>query len=141
MSYYSTSEDKDTSLIKLVVSLRDLGCEYILAYYCGGGDSGAIDEINYFGNDYEEHFEEGCLDEGQHNCEHVDVSSGPVGTEKLIEDLFHEKLNGVEDWWNNDGGYGYIAVRLEDLSYLIDNNTYYTQTEHYHHEGSFKDDL
>lgn len=141
MSYYSTTEDKDISLTKIVMSLRDLGCEYILAYYCGGGDSGAIEHIHYYGNDYAEHFESGSLDNGESSCEHIDVDSAPVGTEKLIEDLFHEKLNTVEDWWNNDGGYGYITLRLEDLSYLIDNNTYYTQTEYWSHEGSLKDEL
>ena len=141
MSYYNTDEDKDISLTKIVISLRDLGCEYIFAYYCGGGDSGAIEYIYYFGNDYAQHFESGCLDQGEHNTEHVDVDSAPAGTDKLIEDLFHYKLNDVEDWWNNDGGYGYIVLRLEDLSYLIDNNTYYTQTDHWNHEGSFKGDL
>jgi hypothetical protein len=141
MSYYNTTEDKDISLTKIVMSLRDLGCEYIFAYYCGGGDSGAIEYIYYFGDGFAEHFESGCLSEGDHVSDHVDIDSAPVGTEQLIEDLFHEKLNTVEDWWNNDGGYGYIALRLEDLSYLIDNNTYYTQTEHWGHEGSFKDEL
>ena len=93
MSYYNTTEDKDVSLTKIVMSLRDLGCEYIFAYYCGGGDSGAIEYIYYFGHDYAEHFAEGSLEGGETMNTYVDIDSAPVGTEKLIQDLFHEKLN------------------------------------------------
>jgi len=132
---------KTDDLLKVKVSLQDAGCEYVVAYYCGGGDSGAIEEYSYLGDDYEPHFEEGSLDNGTQTCEHINIDNCVPGLKEILEDLFYDKLNNIEDWWNNDGGYGYIALRLSDLSYIIDNNTYYTQTEYYGHEGSFKEEL
>jgi hypothetical protein len=41
----------------------------------------------------------------------------------------------MEDWWNNDGGYGIMVIRLKDLKYKINNNINILNVEEYNHNG------
>ena len=71
------------------------------------------------------------------NLEHYESEHFNFMLIRELEDYIYGILDTIEDWWNNDGGYGTILIRLKDLKYKIDNNVYYTQTEHYSHEGKF----
>ena len=46
------------------------------------------------------------------------------------------ELNTIEDWWNNDGGYGSMLLNLETMEFKINNNVRYTDVEEYSHDGS-----
>ncbi len=130
-------KDRENDLTQLLIKLQDEGVAYAYCYYAGGGDSGAIEEVYAFDNTYAGFFDVGDLDVS-HNTTggtfyaDYELSSGE---DSILEDFFLTKLNDVEDWWNNDGGYGYMAIRLSDLEFKINNNCYYTQTEAYDHGG------
>jgi hypothetical protein len=54
-----------------------------------------------------------------------------------IEDFANDKILGdIEDWWNNDGGYGILSILVPSGKYKIENTIYITNTEDYVHEGS-----
>ena len=54
-----------------------------------------------------------------------------------IEDFANDKILGdIEDWWNNDGGYGVLSILVPSGKYRIDNSVYITNTEHYTHAGN-----
>jgi hypothetical protein len=48
-------------------------------------------------------------------------------------------LDDIEDWYNNDGGYGTVTINLNDFTYSIENNVRITDVETYNHEGELKD--
>ena len=123
--------EREKEVFKQVMDLRDKGVEFMTIESAGGGDSGAIEQYFFYNKSVEEvMWEDDNLE--HHESEHFNF----VLTTEL-EDHIYGILNTIEDWWNNDGGYGTILIRLKDLKYKIDNNVYYTQTEHYSHEGKF----
>jgi hypothetical protein len=134
-------KDKEQQLTELILKLQDNGVVYAYCYYSGGGDSGAIEEVYGFNNRYSTSFNSGDLDSSVANIapdtHHADYSLDNA-EESILEEFFLTKLNNVEDWWNNDGGYGYMAVRLSDLEFKINNHCYYTQTEVYDHVGKME---
>ena len=53
-----------------------------------------------------------------------------------IKDFASEKiLNNLEDWWNNDGGYGTMLIKIPSGKYEINNMIYITDTEEFEHDG------
>lgn len=134
-------KDTEEQLTQLILKLQDKGVSYAYCYYAGGGDSGAIEEVYGFNNRYSTAFNTGELDSAVMSSagetHHADYSLDNK-EESILEEFFLTQLNNVEDWWNNDGGYGYMAVRLSDLEFKINNNCYYTQTESYGHEGKME---
>ena len=51
-------------------------------------------------------------------------------------DFANEKiLNDLEDWWNNDGGYGVMIIKIPSGEYEIANTIYITDTEEFGHDG------
>jgi len=123
-------ENKMTSLL---LQLADLGITGINVYYQGSGDSGAIEHIVY-SNKPNIDFDE-IMD--------IDVYSTQCDLQKLnsaifsqLEDFADETiLTSIEDWWNNDGGYGYLCIKIPSGEYKIFNNINITTTEDYFHEG------
>ena len=128
----------ETDRTQVILRLQDKGCQYIQCYYSGGGDDGSIEELYYFGNTYKEIYDN--MDEPLDAYSHKEHPGIDTTNEEdtVVNDLLYAKLNNIEDWWNNDGGYGYMALRLSDLNFRIDNNCYYTQTQHYAHQGSLE---
>jgi len=111
--------------------LKDIGTAYVLIEYSGGGDSGCID----------------CTSALNSENNFINIHELPNHTELQnillnIADYFEESiLSNIEDWWNNDGGFGTLILDLSDLSYKIENNINYTQTELYYHEGDIIKDI
>ena len=118
----------------LLVGLTDLGVTGVKVKYDGGGDSGAIEWIGYT--------TEKC-DTPEDVNDTVEVWDNDSNLAKLdsnayslIEDFAQEKiLNDIEDWWNNDGGYGVLNMFISQNTYSIESHIYITETEDYHHEG------
>jgi hypothetical protein len=119
----------------LLLKLADIGITGIKVHYDGGGDSGAIEHISYTKepcetpDDVDEHAESWSPD-----CIVADVIS--TGDYTLIEDFAYKLLNDVEDWWNNEGGYGDMSICVPSGQYIIDNHVRYYSTEDYQHEGN-----
>lgn len=122
-------------LTGLLLRLADMGITGIKVHYDGGGDSGAIDWIGYT--------KEPCatpedvsdnVNDWENDTNLADLDSSAYS---LIEDFAQEKiLDDIEDWWNNDGGYGDLSICVPSGKYIINNHVRITDTEDYTHEGS-----
>jgi hypothetical protein len=134
----------ENDMTGLLLQLADRGVTGIRVHYAGGGDSGCIEDINYttqtLSKDEEAAFEYISLlstfgHEAAPNLKDLDS-----GIYSDIEDFAQDRiLNDIEDWWNNDGGYGIMAILVPSGKYKIENTIYITNTEEYYHEGSLID--
>ena len=117
-----------------LIKLADEGITAIQIYYEGSGDSGCIDSVNFIKNkvDSIEPAEENF--NGWKNIEVFKYNDERIGA---IKDFAEEKiLNDIEDWWNNEGGYGDLVMLVPSGKYLIKNQIRITHTEDYIHEGN-----
>jgi hypothetical protein len=131
----------ENDMTGLLLQLADRGVTGIRVYYSGGGDSGAIDDIHYttetLDKDEESAFEfvselRTYGDDAAPRLKDLDS-----GINSDIEDFAQDKiLNDIEDWWNNDGGYGVLSILVPSGKYKIESSIYITHTEDYIHEGS-----
>ena len=55
--------------------------------------------------------------------------------DQLIDFANEKILNDLEDWWNNDGGYGVMIIKIPSGEYEIANTIYVTDTEEFEHDG------
>lgn len=129
----SGNKEKDLSII---MTLMHNGVNYVGINYSGGGDSGAIDEIFLFKNLDEDSIQTGKIPEDYHyrkdeypNIEEVEIDIN----NNAVENLFFPHLDQIEDWWNNEGGYGSAVLDLRRMMLQIDNNTYYTEVNNHDH--------
>jgi hypothetical protein len=119
----------------LLLKLADIGITGIKVHYDGGGDSGAIEDISYTTepcetpDDVDEKVEIGWGSEN--NLADLDQEAY-----KAIEEFAYKVLDDIEDWWNNEGGFGDLSICVPSGKYMIDNHVRYYQTENYLHEGS-----
>jgi hypothetical protein len=134
----------ENTMTGLLLKLADLGVTGLQVYYSGGGDSGAIESIMYTTDKLNEdtdlafdYIEE--LNQWTNNGKNQgkDLNDLDTGLHTLIEDFAHDTiLNDIEDWWNNDGGYGSVCILIPSGKYKIYNDIRITQVESYFHEGS-----
>ena len=134
----------ENDMTGLLLQLADRGVTGIRVHYAGGGDSGAIEDINYTTQTLSED-EETAFDfisqlstYGQEAAPKLrDLDSGITSD---IEEFANDRiLSDIEDWWNNDGGYGVLCILVPSGKYKIENTIYITNTEEYSHEGSLID--
>ena len=119
----------------LLLQLADLGVTGIKVIYSGGGDSGAIDDIIY--TTEEVTFLEDLENLDQYSENVLNLKDLSTSLYSDIEDFAHSKLlDNIEDWWNNEGGYGTILIAIPSGNYTINNNIYITETETYNHNGN-----
>jgi hypothetical protein len=129
----------ENEMTGLLLQLADLGVTGINVNYSGGGDDGAIETIVYtkekLSND-EEAFETiASLDTWGETA--LNLNNLDSGLYSLIEDFAQDKLlNDIEDWWNDQGGYGNLSICVPSGKYIINNHINITHTEDYTHEGS-----
>ena len=117
-----------------------IGADQAQCYYAGGGDSGAIENIITHGKDFKKKFEEGDIEYDWDSTKDLDIDvKNESDFNEYLETLFYKKLGNIEDWWNNDGGYGTLMMDVETGEFKNINNTYYTQTETFNHSGKFSD--
>jgi hypothetical protein len=124
---------KEIDITSFLYTLHDLGVTGIQVYYEGGGDSGAIEDIlvtrdkNFSITEDPESYFDGQTSLG-------DVYSGSIAD---FENFLHGKLlNDIEDWWNNEGGHGYVYIEVPSGKYRIENNIRFVDYEFYAHEDS-----
>jgi hypothetical protein len=119
------------NLVGVMTYLGDLGFNRVQINYSGGGDSGAIDTIMYLKpEDKAEDISHYELNEEQKDNLNETVRN-------FVDEMAWSKLNDVEDWWNNDGGFGVMTIAIPSGKFTIENHTYYQMTETYEHEGKF----
>ena len=116
--------DKKLTWQEAVLFLKDRGVTKIIVSYEGSGDSGSIDGINYY--------------KGEDSFSYSDLDISHDMDDKL-QNLCYPMLDNIEDWYNNDGGYGTITIDLDKLHYDIANHIRYTNYEKYEHEGNLED--
>jgi len=125
----------ENEMTGLLLKLADLGVTGIKIFYSGSGDSGDIDDVVYTTTTKEAAF---------NNI--MNLSTYGEGTLHLADldgylrddliDFANEKiLNDLEDWWNNDGGYGVMIIKIPSGEYEIANTIYITDTEEFGHDG------
>ena len=133
----------------LAFKLLNKNVRFINIHYHGGGDEGSIESIVAL--TLEQAFEVmGWVNLPENYLKQLEIpryrNSNLLQVEldndieKIIEEISYEYLNNIEDWYNNDGGYGDIVIDIKTDDYHINNNVYYTQTESYEHTGSFLSD-
>jgi len=125
----------ENDMTGLLLQLADRGVTGIKVKYDGGGDSGAIEWIGYTTEkcDTPEDVGDNINDwENDSNLAQLDSAAY-----SLIENFASEKiLDELEDWWNNEGGFGDLCICIPSGKYFVDNHVRVTQTEDYFHEGN-----
>jgi len=119
----------------LLLQLADLGVTGIKVIYSGGGDSGAVDEIIYTTEKVTSLEDLENLDQYSENVLNLrDLSTSFYSD---IEDFATSKLlDNIEDWWNNEGGFGTVLITVPSGNYTINNFIYTTDTEEFTHHGN-----
>ena len=125
----------ENDMTGLLLQLADLGVTGIKIIYSGGGDSGAIDDIIYTTEKVTNFEDLENLDQYSENVLNLRDLSTSLYSD--IEDFATSKLlDNIEDWWNNEGGYGTVLIAIPSGNYKINNNIYFTETETYNHNGN-----
>ena len=125
----------ELELTSLLFKLADLGITGIKVHYDGGGDSGAIEQIGYT--------TEKC-DTPRDVDDEIDVWDNDMslaaldsGLYSLVEEFSeHKILNDIENWWDNEGGFGDLCICVPSGKYIINNSVRITENEDFFHNGS-----
>jgi hypothetical protein len=125
----------ENEMTGLLLKLADLGVTGIKIFYSGSGDSGDIDDVIYT-TTKEVSFDDimNLSTYGQENTFYLATLDGYL-RDDLIDFANEKILNGIEDWWNNDGGYGVMIIKIPSGEYEITNTIYVTDTEEFEHDG------
>ena len=83
---------------------------------------------------------EAIYDHGLDDLNHLkDVDADLV---KQLENYAYDALlNDIEDWYNNEGGFGDLCICVPSGKYIINNHVRITETEDYFHDGSLLDEV
>jgi len=125
----------ENDMTGLLLQLADLGVTGIKVIYSGGGDSGAIDDIIYTTEEVTSLQDLDDLDPYSENVLNLrDLSTSFYSD---IEDFATSKLlDEIEDWWNNEGGFGTVLISIPSGNYTINNSIYISNTEEFIHHGN-----
>lgn len=124
----------ENEMTGLLLKLADLGVTGIKIFYSGGGDSGDIDDIVY--TTTKEAAFNNIMNLPSHGEDVLYLQNLDDELADKIKDFANEKiLNDLEDWWNNDGGYGVMLIKIPSGQYEISNTIYVTDTEEFEHDG------
>jgi len=134
---------KEMDMIGTLVKLADLGVTGIKVTYEGSGDSGAIENVVYTAEKLRESEEDAFEDLndidvwGKDVWELRDIDSGLASD--ITNFVEEQLLNDIEDWWNNEGGYGTVCILVPSGKYKIVNDIRIVEVETYYHDGSLVD--
>ena len=124
----------ENEMTGLLLKLADLGVTGIKIFYSGGGDSGDIDDVVYTTTKEAAFNDIMNLSTYGEGILHLADLDGEL--RHYLIDFANEKiLNDLEDWWNNDGGYGVMIIKIPSGEYEITNTIYITDTEEFEHDG------
>jgi hypothetical protein len=124
----------EVELTTVLFKLADLGITGVKVKYDGGGDSGAIEWIGYTTEkcDTPEDVNDNINDwDNEYTLTNLDGN-----LYYQIESFADEKLlNDIEDWWNNEGGFGELCICVPSGKYIINNSVRIIDYEEYFHNG------
>jgi hypothetical protein len=124
----------EEQLMEVLIQLADQGVTGIKVHYDGGGDSGAIEGIVYTDKENAEFSDIDLVISWDQDKDLEKLNSSAYAT---IQNFAHETLlDNIEDWWNNEGGYGDLLIKVPSGEYIINNNIRIMNTEEYSHEGN-----
>ena len=124
----------------LLIELANEGITGIKVHYAGSGDSGSIERIAYTkeklnaDDDEDAYTEIANLHLYGAELNSLELLSSSLYS-RLQDFLYQNVLDNIEDWYNNDGGDGYVYIMIPSGKYKIENTVYYTSSETYVHEG------
>ena len=125
----------ENEMTGLLLKLADLGVTGIKIFYSGSGDSGDIDDVVYTTTKEVTFYDIMNLSNyGQEDTLYLATLDGEL-RDDLIDFANEKILNNLEDWWNNDGGYGVMLIKIPSGEYEINNTIYVTDTEEFAHDG------
>jgi len=124
----------ENEMTGLLLKLADLGVTGIKIFYSGGGDSGDIDDVVYTTTKEVAFNDIMNLSTYGEGILHLADLDGEL-RDQLIDFANEKILNDLEDWWNNDGGYGVMIIKIPSGKYEIANTIYVTDTEEFEHDG------
>jgi hypothetical protein len=133
----------ETMMTSLLIQLADLGVTGIQIYYEGSGDSGCIDEVLYTTDKLPENIQDAfdkirCLNTWDEESKYLRNLDSGLSSD--IESFAEEKiLDSIEDWWNNEGGYGTMCILVPSGKYDVMNNVRITEIETFEHVGNLID--
>jgi len=123
----------ELEITELLIKLGNEGVTGIKLHYDGSGDSGFIEEVNYTTDPCQ------SVDDVDENVD----SWGGKSLSEISDNAFekikafgYRLLDNVEDWYNNEGGFGDICICVPSGKYCINNNIRITNTEFYFHKGN-----
>jgi len=122
----------EQELMQTLIQLADLGVTGIRISYEGSGDSGCIDGLLYTE-------EKDVSIEDVQNLRWDSKNLNNLSSELAsnIENFAHAQiLDDIEDWWNNEGGSGTLAILVPSGEYNVQNNIRVINYEEYFHEGN-----
>jgi len=125
----------ENEMTGLLLKLADLGVTGIKIFYSGGGDSGDIDDVVYTTTKEAAFNDIMNLSTYGEGILHLADLDGEL-RDDLIDFANEKILNDLEDWWNNDGGYGVMNIKIPSGKYEIANTIYVTDTEEFEHDGN-----
>lgn len=127
----------ELQMTAILFKLADIGVTGIAISYDGGGDSGSIENMVYTTEPCE------TSQDVENAIEDIFHAQGLDGIDTAlhskIQDYAYDILNDIEDWWNNEGGFGYMYIQVPSGKYHINNNIRIIETESFEHEGSLMD--
>ena len=134
-------KENELAMPAICFKLKDMGVVAIQISYNGSGDSGCIENFGLYS--HESLKEDNVSVEELMNWSEWDIHESqsdeecPNEIETYLVEFFESCiLNDVEDWWNNDGGYGILTFNVDTMEWRCNNNCYRTETDHFHHQGA-----
>lgn len=91
-----------------LMNIKDLGVEKVEISFSGSGDSGDIDDINFYAKEFDD------------ITKSVQDKFGDKPDELFREfawTVVNQKVDTVGDWVNNEGGFGTIEIDVENKTY------------------------
>ena len=128
----------EIEMTSFLISLANNGVTGIKVKYDGSGDSGAIDWIGYTCDPCAS--PEDVCDNIDDWADEANLATLDQDAYKTIETFAESKLlDNIEDWWNNEGGWGDLCICVPSGKYIINNHVRITESEDYFHDGSLLD--
>jgi hypothetical protein len=122
----------EQELTQTLIQLADLGITGIRINYEGGGDSGCIEDIYYTDKEGVSIVEVQNLPWSSKNLKALNnelaINIENFATDKILDD--------IEDWWNNEGGSGTLAILVPSGEYIVENNIRRIDYDEFVHEGN-----
>lgn len=122
----------EQELMQTLIQLADLGVTGIRINYEGGGDSGCIEDIMYTDKEGVSLDEVQNLPWGSKDLKELNNELA-INIENFTTDTI---LDTIEDWWNNEGGSGTLAILVPSGEYNVENNIRRIDYDEFFHEGN-----